>query len=144
MGYTCCDGKWNIVPEVLQIRGTPTAKMVKTYTLIEYSVMTEPQRKRLSNDDQFGQPAILPEDTLKNIIKDTIEKRIEERIPEDFAKMITEVKKEYTERIDKIANENKTLKMTILEQQKFLEEKSRRITYLFQGYRNHILSTEMR
>ena len=57
--------------------------------------MTEPQRKRLSKDDlaqilrsQFGQPTILPEDTLKNIIKDTIEKTIEEKIPEDFVKMI--------------------------------------------------------
>ena len=46
---------------------------------------------------------------------------MKKKIPEDFVKMITEMKKEYTERIDKIANENKTLKRTILEKQKFLE-----------------------
>ena len=58
---------------------------------MEYSAMTEPQRKRLSKDDfaqilrsQFGQPTILPEDTLKHIIKDTIEKTIEEKNSRGF------------------------------------------------------------
>ena len=90
--------------------------------------MNDTQRKRLSKDElalilrsQIGQPSQLPEDTLKNIIKDTIEKTIEEKIPDNLADMFADMKKNFTEKLDTITNENRILKKTILEQQKFLE-----------------------
>ena len=64
---------------------------------------------------------MVPEDTLRNIIKDTIDRSIDERIPNDLGKIIDDMKKDYDDKIEKLQSDNKLLKKTILEQQKFLE-----------------------
>ena len=65
------------------------------YALVQYAAMNAAQRKKINKDDimailddQIGQPTILSEDTLRNIIKDTIDKSIEEKIPSDLGKLI--------------------------------------------------------
>ena len=101
-----------------------TIMTMKEYTMDQYSVMTSTQRKRLTKDElayvlnnQIGEPGLLPEDTLRNIIKDTIERTIDEKIPNELLKTVTDMKRD----CEAISTENKMLKKTILEQQKFLE-----------------------
>ena len=105
-------------------------------TIDSYSTMTATQRKGVLKDDliklldnQIGQPAMLPADTLRNIITDTIEKSIAEKIPTEFIKSLEEMKTEYTTEIasvradvHNITEENTKLKKVINEQQKFMEE----------------------
>ena len=101
--------------------------VVTKYSMDEYAAMNATQRKRLSKDElnllldtQIGQPQLLPEDILRNIIKDTIERTIEEKIPDNFTQMIKDMKEDFSKQTEELANENKMLKKTILEQ-KFLE-----------------------
>ena len=96
--------------------------------LDQYAAMSATQRGKVNKPDflsllnsQIGQPMMVPEDTLRNIIKDTIDRSIEEKIPNDLGATITNMKKDYDDKIEKLENDNKLLKKTILEQQKFLE-----------------------
>ena len=97
-------------------------------TLEQYAAMSTTQRQKVNKPDllsllnaQIGQPMMIPEETLRNIIKDTIDRSIDEKIPNDLGKTIQTLKKDYDEKIDKLENENKLLKKTVMEQQKFLE-----------------------
>ena len=102
--------------------------MVRTISLDEYSTMNATQKKRLSKEElctilesQIGQPSHLATDTLRNIIKDTIERTIEEKIPDNIQQTIQDMKDYFMSKTGEIINENKMLKKTVLEQQKFLE-----------------------
>ena len=104
-------------------------------TLQQYTAMNTTQRQKVNKPDllallnsQIGQPVVLPEDTLRNIIKDTIDRSIEEKIPNDLGKVIENMKKDYDDRIETLQEDNKLLKKTILEQQKFLEGAQREKT----------------
>ena len=106
-----------------------------TTTFEQYAAMNATQRSKINKnnllsllDAQIGQPTMVPEETLRNIIKDTIERSIEEKIPEDLGDIISKMKEDYDERIEKLENENKTLKKAVLEQQKFLEGAQRENT----------------
>ena len=97
-------------------------------TLEQYAAMNATQRGKVNKPDllsllnsQIGQPTMVPEDTLRNIIKDTIDRSIDEKIPNDLGKVIDEMKKDYDDKITKLQTDNSLLKKTILEQQKFLE-----------------------
>ena len=97
-------------------------------TLQQYAAMNANQRGKVNKPEllsllnsQIGQPTMVPEDTLRNIIKDTIERSIDERIPNDLGKIIEDMRKDYDEKIEKLQSDNKLLKKTIFEQQKFLE-----------------------
>ena len=63
---------------------------------------------------------MLPEDRLRTIIKDTIEKSIDEKIPHDLGKIINDLKADYDQKMEALETDNRVLKKTILEQQKFL------------------------
>ena len=104
-------------------------------TLEQYAAMNASQRQKVNKPDllsllnaQIGQPMMIPEDTLRNIIKDTIDRSIDEKIPNDLGKTIEAMKRDYDEKIDKLENENKLLKKSIMEQQKFLEGAQREKT----------------
>ena len=75
--------------------------------------MNATQRKKLSKDDlmsllntQIGQPALLPETTLTNIIKDTIEKSINEKIPQNIVELMNEIEDNYNNKIEELENDN--------------------------------------
>ena len=102
--------------------------MPANYTMEQYIAMKATERKKILKDDlldlietQIGQPTVIPEETLRIIIKDTIDKSIEEKIPNDIGKLINDMKEDYDSKIEVLQNDNHTLKNTILEQQKFLE-----------------------
>ena len=100
--------------------------MVAKHSIEQYAAMKVTQEKKLTKDDlimlinsQIGQPTVLPEDTLRTFIKDTIEKSIDEKIP--LGKIINDLKADYDQKIEALETDNRVLKKTILEQQKFLE-----------------------
>ena len=94
----------------------------------QYAAMNSTQRGKITKaqlanllNSQIGQPTMLPEDTLRNIIKDTIDRSIEEKIPNDFIKTIADMKSHFEDKIKTLEDDNRILKKTILEQQKYLE-----------------------
>lgn len=104
------------------------ATIIMSITTIEqYSALPVSRRKKLNKDElmvilesQIGSPALVPEDTFRNILKDTIDRSLDDKILE-FNNMIDEATGPLKSDIETLKKDNKVLKQIISEQQKFIE-----------------------